>query len=265
MALHRAGLLLLVLLLVPLPVHAGTISLVLATRIVPGAGAIRVELDLGNRGDEAALNVVPTVEFQGRVGEAPAIAALQPSLTQTIVFEVPLTGGTMPRGGWPVLVRLRYTDAAGYPFEALHVDVARFGEHVTPTRLRVDVPDVRVETETTIRARVDRGGVEGPIRFGFATPAGVVVTPRIFTLEPGADTTVALTIATMGATLTSRLPLVTMAEYDTADGHHTVTAVSTIDIGPSSTGSRVMVIAILVAATLTAWGSIAVAARRRRR
>lgn len=265
MRLRRSGLLLLILLLAPPPVHAGTISLVLATRILPGAETIRVELDLNNRGDEAALNVVPMVEFQGRVGEAPAIAALQPSLAQTIVFEVPLAGGTLPRGAWPLLVRLRYTDAAGYPFEAVHVDLARFGETGEPSRLQIDVPDVRVETETTIRASVDRGDVDGPIRFGFATPAGVVVTPRIFTLEPGADTTVALTIATTGATRTSRLPLVTIAEYDTADGHHTVTVVSGIDIGPSPGGSRAMVIAVLVAATLTAWGAIAVAARRRRR
>ena len=261
----RRALFLLLLLVAPTAVSAGTISLVLATRVVAGAAGLRVELDLNNRGDEAALNVVPMVEFQGRVGEAPAIAALQPSLPQTIVFDVPLTGGTMPQGVWPLLVRLRYTDAAGYPFEAVHVDLARFGEGGESSRLRIDVPDARVETETTIRVRVDRGDVDGPIRFGFATPTGVVVTPRVFTLEPGADTTVALTIATMGATLTSRLPLVTLAEYDTADRHHTVTAVSAIDIGPSPGGSRVMVIAILVVAALTAWGAIAVVARRRRR
>lgn len=261
----KPALLLFLLLTAPAAVSAGTISLVLATRLVPGPASLRVELDLINRGDEAALNVVPMVEFQGRVGEAPAIAALQPALAQTVVFELPLTGQTTPKGVWPLLVRLRYTDAAGYPFEAVHVDLARFDESGGPSPLRVDVPDARVETETSIRVRVDRGGIDGPIRFGFATPAGVVVTPRVFTLEPGADSTVALTIATMGATPASRLPLVTMAEYDTADRHHTVTAVSAIDIGPSPGGSRVMVIAILAVSALACWGAIVFAGRNRRR
>jgi hypothetical protein len=253
----------LLLALVPLTASAGTISISLATRITPGATVLRVDLDLRNTGDEPARNLVPTVEFQGRIVAGTALTTLDPASPQTVSFDVPLAGAVPPRGVWPVLVRVRYTDGGGYPFEAIHVDLARFGEAGAVSDVRLTVPDARVETETTIRMRVDRGDAEGLIRIGFATPTGVIVTPRIITIEPGADATVPLTIAVMGATLTSRLPLVTMAEFDTADGHQTVTAVSAIEIGPSTGGSRVMVIAILVTVTLMIWAATVFVARGR--
>lgn len=223
---------------------------------------MRVELDLRNQGDEAALNVVPSVEFQGRVVPGQTIPSLAPLSPRTVTFDLPLAGAASPRGVWPVLVRVRHTDSSGYPFEAIHVDLARFGDGSAAAALRIDVPDARVETETTIRLRIDRGDVDGPIRMAFAAPTGVRVTPRIVTLEPGTDSTVALTITTTGATLTSRLPLVTMAEYDTVDGHQAVTAVSAIDIGPSDGGSRIQVIAILIVVAIV--GGAVIAFRRRR-
>jgi hypothetical protein len=251
--------------LVPLTASAGTISIALATRTTPGATVLRVELDLRNSGDEAALNLTPTVEFQGRIVAGSALATLDPGSPLTLSFDVPLAGAVPPRGVWPVLVRVRYTDGGGYPFEAIHVDLARFGDAGTASGVRLTVPDARVETETTIRARVDRGAVDVPIRLGFATPTGVIVTPRILTIEPGADETVPLTIAVMGATLASRLPLVTMAEFDTADGHQTVTAVSAIEIGPSDGRSRIWVVAILFVASLATWAAVAAVTARRRR
>lgn len=257
------GLALFLLIGFPQTTSAGTISIQLATRVIHGVASLRVELDLRNTGDEAARNLVPTVEFQGRIVPGTALTTLDPGSPQTVSFDVPLVGAVPPRGVWPVLVRVRYTDGGAYPFEAIHVDLARFGEAGTAPGVRLTVPDANVEAETTIRMRVDRGDAEGPIRIGFATPTGVIVTPRIITIEPGADATVPLTISAMGATLTSRLPLVTMAEFDMADGHHTVTAVSTIDIGPSTGGSRVMVIAILVTATLMIWAATRYFARAR--
>jgi hypothetical protein len=264
-ALASAGTVLLMLALVPLAASAGTISISLATRVTPAATAVRVELDLRNGGDEAARDLTPTIEFQGRIVAGSALATLDPASSQTVSFDVPLAGTVPPRGGWPVLVRVRYTDAGGYPFEAIHVDLARFGEVSAAPDVRLTVPDARVETETTIQARIDRGAFDGPIRLGFATPAGVIVTPRIVTLEPDADATVPLTVAVAGATLTSRLPLVTMAEFDTVDGHHTVTAVSTIEIGPSGSGTRtrVAVLAILVLSALAVWAIVTRLARRR--
>jgi len=252
------------LVLLPGVAPAGTISIVLATRVLVGASSVRVELDLRNQGDEAALNVVPTVEFQGRVVPGDTRSSLAPLSRQTVTFDVPFDGAASPRGVWPALVRVRWTDASGHPFEAIHVDLARFGESSAASAVGIDVPDARVDTETTIRARIDRGGVDGPIRLGFATPTGVIVTPRIVTIEAGADSTVALTIVTTGATVTSRLPLVTMAEYDTVDGHQTVTAVSAIDIGPSGGGSRIQVITILIVAAIVGGAVIAVRTRRQR-
>jgi hypothetical protein len=251
--------------LVPLTASAGTISIALATRTTPGATVLRVELDLRNSGDEAALNLTPTVEFQGRIVAGSALATLDPGSPLTLSFDVPLAGAVPPRGVWPVLVRVRYTDGGGYPFEAIHVDLARFGDAGTASGVRLTVPDARVETETTIRARVDRGAVDVPIRLGFATPTGVIVTPRIVTIDPGADATVPLTIAVMGATLASRLPLVTMAEFDTADGHQTVTAVSVIAIGPSGSGTRTRVVVVAVLVLSAAIGAIVTRLARRRR
>jgi hypothetical protein len=250
------------LVLLPGAALAGTISIVLATRVSASASSVRVELDLRNQGDEAALNVQPTVEFQGRVVPGDTLPSLAPLSTRTVTFDLPLAGAASPRGVWPVLVRVRHTDSSGYPFEAIHVDLARFGEAGAASVVRIDVPDARVETETTIRARIDRGDVAGPVRIAFATPTGVLVTPRIVTFEPGADSTVAVTIATTGATVTSRLPLVTMAEYDTADGHQTVTAVSAIDIGPSDGGSRIQMIAILIVVAIVGGAVIALRTRR---
>jgi hypothetical protein len=129
----------------------------------------------------------------------------------------------------------------------------------------VDVPDVHVETESRVDVRVDRGGTAQTIRLGFAVPAGLVVTPRVFMLEPGTVPVVPLVVMNAGATATSRLPLVAIAEYDTPDGHVTSTAVAIVEIGPPPSHARTLVLAGLVGLFVVTWAAMLVAIRRRRR
>jgi len=251
------------LVLVPALAYGAMIQMSIATRVVVEPSGLRVELDLRNQGDEPALEVVPSVEFQGRIVAGASLAALDPASPRTVVIEVPFAGPTQPRGRWPVLVRVSYTDSAGRPFDAIHVDVARFGDDIAPSSVRLAVPDARVDTEVTIRVRLARRDVSEPIRLAFATPAGVAITPRVITHDPGTPAEVPVSIAAMGATATSRLPLVTIAEYETSEGHQTITAVSMIDIGPSADGARIQVIAILLGTALVGWGAIVIRTRWR--
>ena len=244
---------------------AETIQMSVATRVIPGPSSVRVEIDVMNGGDEPARQVVPSVEFQARVVTGEAFEALAPAVPRTISIDVPLDGASRPMGRWPVLVRVAYVDSLGRPFEAIHVDTAVFDVSAPSSDLRIILPDVSTESTADIAVRLDRGSVTEPVRLAFGTASGVTVTPQAVVHQPDSASSVRATISNIAMPEGSQLPLIAIAEYDTQAGHQTVTAVSTITIGPSDSRSRLVVIAVLLAVTIVAWGVIAALAVVRRR
>ena len=101
---------------VPYPVAAGTIGFTIRSTVDSHDG-LKVVLEIKNTGNEAAFAVRPTVHFRDERAAGSARKEVAPNASHT--WTLPILEHEPPTGSHVVLVRLRYEDSNGYPFEVL--------------------------------------------------------------------------------------------------------------------------------------------------
>lgn len=243
---------------------AGTIQLLVASRVTTGVDPMRVEIDVRNQGDEAASNVVPIVRFRERTLTGEVVDTIDPSAERTIGLAIPVPDTAQWRGQWPIVVRVRYTDAGGAVHEAIHVTLARFGGAAEASGVRLHAADARFDEQVRVNVRVAVDDPGGDVRLRFVAGAGLVVSPGDVTVAPGSrGATVPVTVTNVSAARGSRLPFAAIAEVNTAGGHQAAVATSMLEIGtpPAPWRDRIAIVLFLVFAG--AWGAILLRARRR--
>jgi hypothetical protein len=227
-------------------------------------------LSAKNTGNEAAHDVEPEVAYEGKTTKADALAALDPTASHEWKFNLPAPPGT---GTYPIVVRLRYADANGYPLSALLVHLQRTaGARSGPAR------------PTLTSGSVSRFGnarlvIENP---GPQPLAGrlTLVLPTEFQTDPENQPAqvpaqgrneMTLVFQNAGALAGSVYPIYATFEYDLDGIHHAVVSNTTVNVVTGSTGTRVPPLVIgggalllVIGALVLAWRSAAQRAARRR-
>src|SRR4051812_7913515 len=103
------------------PAAAGTISITTEVVATTGERSLSVALAIRNSGDEPAGSVTAQAEFGGATAHAEPRPSLRPGERMEVALELPRPPGGA--GQWPLVTRVDYADAKGYPFQALQVAV----------------------------------------------------------------------------------------------------------------------------------------------
>jgi len=112
--------------------HAGTIGFRVDSEVDTGSG-LSVKITATHTGNEAAIDVAPEVEFLDARQSGEPVARFQPN--ENHVWQMRLRDKPLVPGAYVVVVRLRYSDTNGYPFEVTSVapatPAAKAGPRVT--------------------------------------------------------------------------------------------------------------------------------------
>lgn len=161
--------------LAPSPARAGTIGFKTDAEVTAGPG-VDAKVTLTHTGDEVASNVRVRAEMLGRSVDGEEIPGIPPG--QTHVWNIHLFD-QVPRGTYALLLRTRYSDDNGYPFEVVSNAVASVGVTAAPRVFgSIDVPRLPVGGEVTAIVTAKKPAARsGDFEVSLAVPDGVDVTP----------------------------------------------------------------------------------------
>lgn len=224
-----------------------------------------------NTGNEAAHDVEPEVAYEGKTTKGDAVAALEPTTSHEWKFALPPPPGT---GTYPVVVRLRYADANGYPLSALLVHLQRTaGARSGPAR--PTLTSGPVSRFGNAKLVIDNPGPQ-PLagRLTLVLPTEFQTDPENQPAQVPAQgrNEMTLVFQNAGALPGSVYPIYATFEYDLDGIHHAVVSNTTVEVVIASTGLHVPPLAIgggalllVVGALVLAWRSAAQRAAERRR
>jgi hypothetical protein len=165
-----------VLVLAPAPGLAGSIGFRTDIEVRSAAG-IDATVTLTHTGDEAASDVSVHAEFDGKTVDGESVPSIPPSGTRKWDLHL---ADTARRGVHPVVLRVLYSDANGYPFEIVSVATATSGVEPAPRLFgSLDVPRLAGPREEPGRVTVKRPpGRTGDAEVRIVVPSGLTVEPE---------------------------------------------------------------------------------------
>ena len=250
-------------LLRPAGAAAGSISI--STEVVATARdrTLAVTLNVTNSGDEAAMSVAAQAEFGGASARAEPRPSLRPGERMEATLELPRTQASP--GQWPLVTRVDYADAKGYPFQALQVAVVS----VMASPSLVAIVDVDAQPVAGSSALLSRATVhvlkslsDAPrqVRVRLVSPRELEMDPAATTLAlaPWGEAAVDAKVVNRAARAGSRYPVFVTAEYDDEGVHHTAVGqagASIVDGGGLRAHGLLLLAAVLVVVwlALLAW------------
>jgi hypothetical protein len=229
----------------------GSISISTEVTATAREGTLAVTLATTNSGDEAAATVVPQAEFGGTVVRGQPRPALGPGERMEVALEVPRK--EMAPGQWPLVTRVDYADAKGYPFQALQVAVVAV--MASPSLLAVVSVDVEpVAGSGALRGRLKSlSDAPRQVQVRLVVPRELEADPpsASLSLEPWADARVDARIRNRAALAGSRYPVFLVAEYDDQGVHHASVGQAVAAIEARTSGSRYLAVAAV--GLMVAW------------
>jgi hypothetical protein len=216
--------------------QAGNISITTQQSAHLDGNSLRVEVTIGNTGDEAAHAVTPLVRFGDKEARGQRIEALAPnaSVKDTLSLDV----GTLAQGTWPYLVAVDYTDANQYPFQAVQAGRLAVG-NPPPSKLSFSSMKAGklAKTATLTLTLKNLEGVPRTASIRLLPPDGIEASPATtqLSLEPWQEQTVDVELANRTALAGSRYPVFASAEYDADGVHYAVLGQGMVEIVPSET------------------------------
>ncbi|MFP6626493.1 MAG: 6-pyruvoyl-tetrahydropterin synthase-related protein [Deltaproteobacteria bacterium] len=236
---------------VPATASAGTISFKITTTVETSAG-IKVVLDVTNTGNEAAYSLVPRLVYSSHLLNGARLAKLDPggsySWNLTILEETP------PPGAYALVVRLGYTDANTYPFEALSAipfDVGTLRKRPVTGRLQAPTLKGNDKVEAKLSLAVPAGrGEHFAVRL--IVPRGLTAKPlrQEFTLGADRHAVLPLSLGNSGLLPNTRVALLALVESRDQGSPQTDVVQGIITIGQPtptlSTQGLIKLLAVLV-------------------
>ena len=160
---------------------AGAIGFRPDAEVTAGPG-IDAKVTLTHTGDESAKNVSIRAELLDRAIDGAAVASIAPGQSQVWNFHL---FDEIPSGSYVVVLRIRYSDANGYPFEVVSTAAATVGVKPAPGILgSVEVPRLAVNGEVTARLTAKKHPARsGSFDVRLVAPSGLVLQPDRLTLD----------------------------------------------------------------------------------
>jgi hypothetical protein len=210
---------------------AGNISITTTQGSSIDGEQLRVDLTIGNSGDEAAHAVSPVLRF----GEASVRGArhetLAPGARVTDTLEVAV--GALGPGRWSYAIAVDYADANQYPFQALQMGSVTVGN---PPPAKVAVPKMTAEPlakEGSLAITVKNlSGESRTVGMTLHVPDGLEIIggAREVALEPWQEQALDVAIVNRTALPGSRYPIFAAVEYDLDETHYSVVAQGIVEI-----------------------------------
>ena len=212
--------------------EAGTIAISTNVAATTTASGLAVTLKITNSGDEAARSVVPSVILAGGVPiRGQPVATLPPGQRLDALIEIPWK--EKGRGQWPLATSVEYTDANGYPLQAVQVALITLGAPAPSVIAVIGTEGATLETSGDIHVRLKSlSAVPQQVQLRAVAPRGLVaVAPRpTLSIEPWADQKSVIQLTNRSVLPGSRIPVFVVAEYDDLEGHHTSIAHHMVEI-----------------------------------
>lgn len=225
-------------LLVP-PTHAGTISISITSTPEVTNGKLQVKVQVKNSGDEAAQSVMPVLRFRGQEVRGTGRPALEPngSTEQTLT----LPADNLANGRWPFSVAVDYTDAASWPFQAIHAATITVG---SPPPAKVGIEKIAATTlagSGSIEATVaNLSATEHRIMPSVIVPEGLEAKGGLaeVTLAAWEKRPLSIPLVNRTAKEGSRYPVFVVLEYEDGDAHQTLVSSGIVEIEPPPSYDR---------------------------
>lgn len=217
--------------------------------------AVRVTLSVTNAGSDTAYAVMPDVEVDGARGQGAAVPELEGGEAQAWQLTLPAPAGP---GAYPVVARVRYTDARGTPLSAVTVDVACTGACALES-LHVAFPawTLFVEEGYLVSVAVDNGGpapIAGQLRAVLADELPVDLERQAVAVPAGGHVDVPVVIRNAHAQPGGAYTAWAIVEVDEAGGHRTVVARTPVLVTEGAERAASGAAAVVAAALLGAVG-----------
>ncbi|MBI5505684.1 MAG: hypothetical protein HY899_12865 [Deltaproteobacteria bacterium] len=214
--------------------YAGSIGFRIDTDVDTGAG-LSVRVALTQTGDEAAIDVAPAVEFLDERRSGEPLARFQPN--QSHVWDIRLRDQPLAPGSYAVVVRVRYSDTNGYPFEITSVAPATPGGKAGPRITGAFVvPGVPVGGDIEGKLNLKRPeGRSGTFEGVLISPRGLSLTPARFPIafDHAGNATVDLSLQNDKLLAGTSVNLFALVSGDQGGYHQTDTLRGTIRIVPA--------------------------------
>ena len=213
------------------PAAAKNISITLAPTVEVSAGTFTLRVKIGNAGDEAAQSVTPILHFGEKETRGQTKQSLGPNESFDQSLSLPI--GDLKPGRWPFQLRVDYTDANQYPFQALQVNAVLVGQ---PPPAKMTVPLVKPDplaTTSPLHVRLKNlTGTARTVAVSVLVPEGLDVAEPIqpVALAGWEDKPVTAQLVNRSALPGSKYPVYLVAEYDDAAAHQSVIAQSVVEI-----------------------------------
>lgn len=167
-------------LVTPHPGSAGTIGFRTDVEVKAGPG-IDAKVKITHTGDEAATGVSVHAELLGRITDGVEIPRVIPGGSEEWQLHL---ADEVPKGNYAIVLRTRYTDDNGYPFEVLSNATASVGAAPAPRVFgSIEAPRLPVGGEITARVLAKKPPARaGDYELRLVVPDGLEVTPSSATL-----------------------------------------------------------------------------------
>jgi hypothetical protein len=218
-------------LIAPAPVAAKNISITLAPTVEVTPDTFTIRVKIGNSGDEAAQSVTPILHFGDSEARGQTKQSLGPNESFDQSLSVPL--GDRKPGRWPFQLRVDYTDANQYPFQALQVNAVLVGQ---PPPAKLSLPMVKPDplaTTSALNLRLKNlTGAPRTVAVSVLVPEGLDVAQPVppVALVAWEDKPVTAQLVNRSALAGSKYPVYVTAEYDDEGAHQAVIAQSVVEI-----------------------------------
>lgn len=159
------------------PAHSGSIGFRTDAEVTAGSG-VDLRVTLTHTGDEQAHDVVVLAELLDRRLEGRRIDAVNPGQSEVWNFHL---FDEIPQGVYVVVLRTRYADSNGYPFETVSAATANVRVQPAPRIFgNVDVPPLGTGGEAVAKLTAKRPSQRsGDYEVRLVAPAGLEVKPQL--------------------------------------------------------------------------------------
>jgi hypothetical protein len=200
-------LLLIIVAAAPGPAHASFISIEVESGVELLQNKLKVSVKVTNKGDESASNLKTSIESGGRWIYGKPRKDLAPNehfteeFTEEVSFEKP--------GRYPVLISVDYTDANQYPFNAMTVSYADYGD-APNARVTGSIGVLRLSDSDSLKVsvkNVDEVGRKVSVRLVTSKEFAVSNKVQEIALVPGDEKKVIFEIRNSGGLSGSTYPV----------------------------------------------------------